>query len=490
MLPSQRPTNRNHQPILGDLQDLGTKSTSHAEDRLGSLQQGSQINPSRITAVMRTTFSEQDGQPLADGFARKLDSGNVSEYQKRAAESYPLGNLLSAKRRCADDDLSFDGTSVSRKHRSLVEQESDYFNTGTFNMEDRGTSFNEDALAQSTSEERIKSLQELVLEEERKLEQKKIDFRNMVALDESRRREEEINRARRNMAIEMIPPAPMFSGNQRLLELEMRNRLFEEKLRIGRLLRDLSGQAPDNTLHLMGAGYGTSSLLRQPSLSASVPLHHQDLMTTRLHDSLGFPQDLDHRKMAAASELHQKVAGDTPRRESKARRSEAKDNRTSSAPFARKQPPTGNCVSLALPSDAGVVTPYQRSVRQSLEFFQSMPSDLFSNTQGRKKKVAAFQVGIRCKHCAHRPVHWRGRGSVYFPGKLAGVYQAAQNMAVTHLLGSCQDIPEETKAKMNAEREKQRVEMKRSGGKKYWIDACKTMGLRESSDSEPGLWFD
>lgn len=145
-------------------------------------------------------------------------------------------------------------------------------------------------------------------------------------------------------------------------------------------------------------------------------------------------------------------------------------------------------VSLAIPSDVGLISSYQRLVRTSLEFFMAKENDIASSTKGRKKEIFPGQVGVRCKFCANRPTHWKGRGSTYFPGKLSGVYQAAQNMAVTHLLEYCSEIPDDLKKTLGDERRNQRILDRRGGGKKYWMESCRKMGLRER-DGQPGLFW-
>lgn len=147
----------------------------------------------------------------------------------------------------------------------------------------------------------------------------------------------------------------------------------------------------------------------------------------------------------------------------------------------------GEGLSLSSPGDAAALSEYQQVIRRSLELFEAQPNDIFSNTQGRKKNVEAGQVGLRCSHCAHRPAHWRGRGAVYFPGSLSSVYQAAQNMTMNHLLGSCEDIPQQRKKEIEETHKKQEGESKKRGGKKYWAEDCARFLTQVEGRS--GLWF-
>lgn len=147
---------------------------------------------------------------------------------------------------------------------------------------------------------------------------------------------------------------------------------------------------------------------------------------------------------------------------------------------------------LALPSDKGVLSPYQRLIRESIQVFeaQTVDIDFFANSQGRNRKVELGQVGVRCRYCAHRPLHWCGRGAVYFPGSLSTIYQAAQNMAANHFLpGICEDMPDQVKNQFNEESQKKKEKSsKRSAGKEYWECACRSLGLEDSGD-KPGVWF-
>jgi hypothetical protein len=136
-------------------------------------------------------------------------------------------------------------------------------------------------------------------------------------------------------------------------------------------------------------------------------------------------------------------------------------------------------ISLALACDVEQLSEYQIMVRQQLEIFQAGPEDVECNTQGRKKQVCLGQVGIRCRHCAGFPLRVRGRGAVYYPAKLDGIYQAAQNMAGSHLCQACQQIPVALKQQIRKLRERRD---NASGGKQYWADGCRALGLYETEE--------
>lgn len=141
--------------------------------------------------------------------------------------------------------------------------------------------------------------------------------------------------------------------------------------------------------------------------------------------------------------------------------------------------PRSDGICLALACDDEQLSEYQILVRKQLEIFEAQQEDVESNTQGRKKQVVLGQVGIRCRHCSGLPLRQRGRGAVYYPAKLQGVYQAAQNMASSHLCESCQYIPHPVKQDLRVLRERRDTA---SGGKQYWADGARAMGLYESED--------
>lgn len=122
------------------------------------------------------------------------------------------------------------------------------------------------------------------------------------------------------------------------------------------------------------------------------------------------------------------------------------------------------------------LSPYQIKVREQLEYFVAQEEDVDSSIQGRKKQVKIGQIGIRCIHCCHIPIRCRSRGAVYYPARLNGVYQAAQNMANSHLLDSCDMIPEDARKELKRLRERGDTA---TGGKAYWADTCQKAGIYE-----------
>lgn len=154
----------------------------------------------------------------------------------------------------------------------------------------------------------------------------------------------------------------------------------------------------------------------------------------------------------------------------------------SNVPYQHK-PLQADCFCLSLVQDSDHLSDYQIQVRQYLEVFAAKQTNVECNIQGRKKHVVLGQVGIRCRRCAHKPLRQRGRGAVYYPTKLSGAYQAAQNMASSHLYESCLCMPDDDKQRLRKLRD-QRTSAR--GGKQYWADGVSALGVVEAAD---GLRF-
>ena len=133
-------------------------------------------------------------------------------------------------------------------------------------------------------------------------------------------------------------------------------------------------------------------------------------------------------------------------------------------------------------SDQQQLSKYQVLIRRQLEYFVSQEDDVAYSVQGRKKQILVGQVGIRCRHCSYLPHRLRGRGAGYYPAKLSGVYQAAQNMATNHLNQHCNVIPAPIREELCSLRGG-RHESSAGGGKQYWTNKCTEIGLMEHDDS-------
>jgi hypothetical protein len=151
------------------------------------------------------------------------------------------------------------------------------------------------------------------------------------------------------------------------------------------------------------------------------------------------------------------------------------------APAAASTPPSFSCsgITMGLPDDNRRLSEYQIVIRQHLEIFEAKQEDVRSNIQGRKRRLFLGQVGIRCRHCSNLRLRQRGRTAVYYPLKLIGLYQAAQHMARSHLSDSCSQIHPGIKQRLRDLRLRRETA---SGGKEYWAEAGRAIGLYETED--------
>jgi hypothetical protein len=128
--------------------------------------------------------------------------------------------------------------------------------------------------------------------------------------------------------------------------------------------------------------------------------------------------------------------------------------------------------------DEDRLSDYQILARKQIEVFEASSEDVNTSAQGRVRRLRLGQVGIRCRHCAALPVKQRKRGAFYYPTRLDGVYQTAQNMTKHHLADRCLHIPDSIK------RELTRAEKKspNGAGKRYWSTTLATLGVMEDKE--------
>ncbi|CAB9506777.1 expressed unknown protein [Seminavis robusta] len=139
-------------------------------------------------------------------------------------------------------------------------------------------------------------------------------------------------------------------------------------------------------------------------------------------------------------------------------------------------PSDSESILLYTSNDDTKISPYQCLARQQLEFFVVGQDDLEAGAQGRNRPIVLGQVGIRCRWCAKIPHRQKQRASTYFPAKLAGVYQTAQNITNSHLCQLCHCIP------VSIRRDLQLLQSKKSGtggGRRYWTESAEACGVYE-----------
>lgn len=145
-------------------------------------------------------------------------------------------------------------------------------------------------------------------------------------------------------------------------------------------------------------------------------------------------------------------------------------------------------VPMAVASDQSNLSTLQVHIRESLEFFQNSGDDPSgSSMRCHKKVIQPFQVGIRCKYCAHIPLADRRKASVSYPKTLLAVYRAAQNIASTHLLDDAEEGCTFVPTAVRKELEIQRPQRDASNvGVSYWVETCRAVGIEEADGA---LWF-
>lgn len=137
-------------------------------------------------------------------------------------------------------------------------------------------------------------------------------------------------------------------------------------------------------------------------------------------------------------------------------------------------------IPLSLPSDERHLSEYQIFIRKQVEIFEADEQMAASSAQGRNRSIGLGQIGVRCIHCARLPFRERPKGAVYFPSKLTGLYQASQNMQMNHFSSACQLMPVEERQRMFELKEQRSSSL--GGGKEYWVNAARVLGIYETEN--------
>jgi hypothetical protein len=153
-------------------------------------------------------------------------------------------------------------------------------------------------------------------------------------------------------------------------------------------------------------------------------------------------------------------------------------NKKLDIPYSEYDP--GNTRNLSLPSDKDNLSAYQCLLREQILLFSVQTADIQCSAQGRNKPITLGQVGVVCRHCARIPPGLRPCGAVYFPGRLNGLYQASQNMAINHFQKSCRSIPAEVRERLfYLKDQKSSVQ---GGGKHFWANGARVAGVYETAE--------
>ena len=146
-------------------------------------------------------------------------------------------------------------------------------------------------------------------------------------------------------------------------------------------------------------------------------------------------------------------------------------------------------IQLYLTCDDDAMSQYQCFVRKQIELFEANIEDVESNAQGRNKPIILGQVGIRCRYCNCLPPNQRKRGATYYPSKLDGIYQAANNLAIVHLGEHCENIDDQFRKHLTTLRNMMSTG---GGGKKAWAERAAVLGVFEDLNGlrfEPAIGY-
>jgi hypothetical protein len=135
-------------------------------------------------------------------------------------------------------------------------------------------------------------------------------------------------------------------------------------------------------------------------------------------------------------------------------------------------------IAMYVQRDDDRLSDYQILVRKQIQFFEAQQEDLDTTAQGRVRRITLGQVGIRCRHCIGILPRDRKRGAFYYPTRLEGVYQAAQNMAKIHLAHRCLHVLPDIRTELKGMDRKSST----GGGKKYWGKTIGTLGIYEAEE--------
>jgi hypothetical protein len=132
---------------------------------------------------------------------------------------------------------------------------------------------------------------------------------------------------------------------------------------------------------------------------------------------------------------------------------------------------------LVQPQDYFTLSDFQVFLRENIEVFQATAEEASIHVRGRNTAIYLHQAGIRCIHCKHLPLAHRPKGSMYFPSNTARIYQAAQNMASSHMTtGLCGGMPAGVQARFQTLMIRRSVSGK--GGRDYWAQSAEAhLGL-------------
>lgn len=283
-----------------------------------------------------------------------------------------------------------------------------------------------------------------------------------------------------NAAASVLPPASMNLPLQQQLQQQQLNTSFTPQMGI-----DLSGSNNNNNAMALLGG----AALNNNNINSGSSINNNSLQIAGL-SSLQQQQRLQTMAYAPMnpSQSHSQLALPSPQQQKQQQPSLGNtlnlppDPRTTTTTQLKQQQSQPQKKQTSIPRplyldhDSNCLTAYQCFLRKQIELFEVGHDEMTGTAQGRNTPLHYGQVGIRCRHCSHLPKATRARGGVYYSRTIDGVYQVAQNMSKLHFLKACTLIPESTK---NQLRSLQSVSSRASGGKEYWAEGLRVLGIVE-----------
>jgi len=269
-------------------------------------------------------------------------------------------------------------------------------------------------------------------------------------------------------------------------------------------MRDNSSSQLESLLGLRLGFTPTNTLAAQQALSSEILLRQRNILLNQIAAAGGTPNTTGERAQASnifdgetphqarARHVNNSIRNDTSaplqnlRGQLESSEGEENPDRIDPTKDQDKLSASGRRNRLLyMPCDDDVLCRNQVLLRKQVEFFEANKEEANTTVSGRRKPVIIGQVGIQCRYCAKLPIKQRQKGSVYFPARLHCIYQAAQNIAASHLTSNCQFI--DLRSKTDLIKYKKAARTKGHGGKKYWAKTAEAQGIKETPSD--GLIF-
>lgn len=141
-------------------------------------------------------------------------------------------------------------------------------------------------------------------------------------------------------------------------------------------------------------------------------------------------------------------------------------------------PPSPNSrVLLAITEDRDFLSDMDCFIRRQLEVFCATADDVQVAQDDRKYPIKEGQVGIRCIHCSLAKSGASGH-AVAYPFSVSGIFEAVREFQRLHL-EYCENLPEQTKAKLNSLKESTTIT---SIQRRYYALAARGLGLYDTKE--------